>query len=118
MKQLLSESGFVSRVSQTQNEGTVLSASRYALSLGVPWATLSSNQLATNLGVLRELLKFDPSLGQLTELREVLYILPMNCTDLLICRYFFNKYMVGPLCLWVLHQLTKHRSSTMFMICS
>ena len=32
----LSESGFVSRVSQTQNEDAVLSASRYVLSLGVP----------------------------------------------------------------------------------
>ena len=73
-------------------------------------AALTSDELATSLGVLGELLKFDYCLGHLPELRKVLYILPMNCTDLLICRYFFNKYMVGPLCLWVLHQLTKHRS--------
>ena len=116
LKQLLSESGFVSRVSQTQNEDAVLSASRYALSLGVPCCP-HFRLAGYKAGGPWRITDVWSSLGQLPELRGALYILPMNCTDLLICRYFFNKYVVGPLCLWVLHQLTKHRSSTVFMIC-
>ena len=107
LKQLLSESGFVSRVNQTQNEDAILSASRYASSLGVPCCPHFRRAGYKSGGPWRIT---EVWLGQLPELRKVLYILPMNCTDLFICRYFLNKYMVGPLCLWVLHQLTKHRS--------
>lgn len=92
-----------------------LSASRYALSLGVPCCPPLPTSWLQGWGSLENYWRLIRT-RTTPRIQGVLYIYHRTAQ---ICLYadIFSINVVGPLCLWALHQLTKHRSSTMFMIC-